>query len=125
MVLVTAMVFAILSVSSRVERADSDQPPAVRATVTIAPGARPIAVPRGYFGLSTEYWTLPFFARHVTELERVLSLLHVRGSGPFVLRVGGDSADHTFWIARARRLPGKAPGPCRHQGGPGSARCPG
>jgi hypothetical protein len=105
MVLVTAMVFAILSVSSRVGRADSDQPPAVRATVTIAPGARPIAVPRGYFGLSTEYWTLPFFARHLTELERVLSLLHVRGSGPFVLRVGGDSADHTFWIARARRLP--------------------
>ena len=30
-------------------------------------------------------------------LERALSLVRVRGDGPLILRVGGDSADHAFW----------------------------
>jgi hypothetical protein len=37
--------------------------------------------------------------------ERVLALLHVRGDGPLVLRIGGDSADHSFWRPRWRRMP--------------------
>ena len=103
--LITTLGFAGLSISNQVERADSDQPRAVQATVTISPKPAPTSVPRGFFGLSTEYWTLPLYARHLAVFERVLGLLHVRGSGPFVLRIGGDSADHTFWTTGARRLP--------------------
>jgi hypothetical protein len=58
-------------------------------------------VPRSYFGLSTEYWALAQFERRPAVFQRVLSSLHARGDGPFVLRIGGDSADHTFWDPRA------------------------
>ena len=34
-------------------------------------------------------------------LERALSLVRVRGDGPLILRVGGDSADHAFWDPNA------------------------
>jgi hypothetical protein len=37
--------------------------------------------------------------------ERVLGMLHVPGSGPLVLRIGGDSADHAFWDPGGDRLP--------------------
>ena len=37
--------------------------------------------------------------------ERVLSLLHVPGNGPLVLRIGGDSADHSFWAPKRERMP--------------------
>jgi hypothetical protein len=103
--LITSLTFAGFAVSNQVGRADSDPPRAVPATVTLRPGVAPASVPRGFFGLSTEYWTLPVYAPHLTAFGRVLGLLHVRGSGPFVLRIGGDSADHTFWTTGARRLP--------------------
>ena len=102
---VTLLTIAVLWGTGRIERADSDPPAAVAATVTMVPGELATPVPRGYFGLSTEYETLPLYAHHLRVLERLLGLLHVRGSGPFVLRVGGDSADHTFWTPRPRRLP--------------------
>jgi hypothetical protein len=72
-------------------------PAPAEATLTIAPNAQAVNVPRSYFGISTEYWTLPLFERNMPVLERVISLLHVPGDGPLVLRVGGDSADHSFW----------------------------
>jgi hypothetical protein len=68
-----------------------------RAQVSVSGNARMTIVPRSYLGLSTEYWALPRFARRMPLLERVLSLLHVRGDGPMILRIGGDSADHAFW----------------------------
>ncbi len=61
-------------------------------------------IPRSYFGLSTEYWALAQFERRPAVFERVLSSLHARGEGPFVLRIGGDSADHTFWDPRSTPL---------------------
>lgn len=79
--------------------------PAARAMLTIGPDAPLAAVPRSFFGLSTEYWALPLYAWRMTLFERVLTMLHVPGDGPFVLRVGGDSADHTFWERTAVRLP--------------------
>ncbi|MGI9183927.1 MAG: hypothetical protein ACR2GZ_03025 [Solirubrobacteraceae bacterium] len=103
--LITSLTFVVLSISSQVERADSDQPRAIRATVVVSSQASAVPVPRSFFGLSTEYWTLPLYAPHLAVFERVLGLLHVRGSGPFVLRIGGDSADHTLWTNRVRRLP--------------------
>ncbi len=78
------------------------------AVLTIAPTAATTRVPASYFGLSTEYWTLPLFERDMPVFERVLSLLHVPGNGPLVLRIGGDSADHSFWAPKARKMPGWA-----------------
>jgi hypothetical protein len=74
------------------------------ALVTLAPGAIK-TVPRSFLGISTEYWGLPEFERRMSILERTLSLLRPQGGGPLVLRVGGDSADHSFWMPRARPMP--------------------
>jgi hypothetical protein len=75
------------------------------AEVTIDAAAGLREAPRSFLGLSTEYSTLPLFERHMALLERVVSLLHVSDDGPFVLRVGGDSADHSFWEPRPRNVP--------------------
>lgn len=48
---------------------------------------------------------MPLFERHMPAFRRALSLIHVPGEGPFVLRVGGDSADETFWAPRAHTSP--------------------
>jgi len=81
--------------------------PAV-ASVTIARGASTVPVPASYFGISTEYWALPLFERNTPVFERVLAMLHEPGDGPLVLRIGGDSADHSFWNPKPRRMPGWA-----------------
>jgi len=76
-----------------------------QAAVTIAMQLPAMRVPPSYLGISTEYWTLPLFEGHITQLARALSLVRVPGGGPLILRVGGDSADCTFWSASARRRP--------------------
>ena len=73
--------------------------------VALATGERPAPVPPSFLGLSTEYWSLPGFAGHMTVFARVLSMLRVPGDGRFILRVGGNSADHTIWAARLRTMP--------------------
>jgi hypothetical protein len=83
-------------------------PPLPRASVTIARSAPTVAVPSSYFGLSTEYWALPLFERNTPVFERVLAMLHEPGDGPLVLRIGGDSADHSFWTPKSRPMPGWA-----------------
>jgi Glycosyl hydrolase family 79 C-terminal beta domain len=83
-------------------------PALAQATLTIGPKLSTAPVPSSFFGISTEYWTLPLFERDAPAFERVLSLLHVAGDGPLVLRIGGDSADHSFWSPRARKMPGWA-----------------
>ncbi len=84
-------------------RPDSTGTP--QATVTIGPGASTAPVPSSYFGISTEYWTLPLFERNTPVFDRVLALLHVRGDGPLLLRIGGDSADHSVWRPRWKHMP--------------------
>jgi hypothetical protein len=76
-----------------------------QAEVTITSRASMMSVPDSFLGLSTEYWGLPLFERRSSLFDRVLSLVHVRGDGPLVVRIGGDSADHAFWDPRARRVP--------------------
>ena len=66
-------------------------------------GSRPI--PHSFFGLSTEYWTLPQDQPHIALYRRVLSLMHVAGDGRFILRIGGDSASHTFYDPTGLVLP--------------------
>jgi hypothetical protein len=77
----------------------------VSARVTVTGTARMAMLPRSYLGLSTEYWALPQWAGEMPLLERVMSLIHVPGDGPLVLRVGGDSADHSFWDPHENALP--------------------
>jgi hypothetical protein len=73
--------------------------------LTISRKAQPTPIPRSFLGLSTEYWTLPVDERHVALYGRVISLLHVAGDGPFVLRIGGDSSDHTFYAPDITDVP--------------------
>jgi hypothetical protein len=75
------------------------------ALVTIAAHARGRRVPRSFFGLSTEYWSIPWYERHAALFERALGLLQAPGDGPLIMRIGGDSADHTFWDPRRRKMP--------------------
>jgi hypothetical protein len=91
---------AAASRSSRASRAS-----ATSVAVALAPGDRPTPVPPSFLGLSTEYWSLPGYAGHLATFARVLSQLHVPGDGPVILRVGGNSADHTLWARRLRTMP--------------------
>lgn len=75
------------------------------AAVTISSGASLLDIPRSFLGISTEYWALPVFERQMPVLERALSLLRAPDSGPLVLRIGGDSADHSFWDPMKRPMP--------------------
>jgi len=76
-----------------------------RADVTVPVQARTSAIPRAFLGLSTEYATLPLVEQDTGLYERVLSLLHVPGDGRFVLRIGGDSADHAIFDPSTDGLP--------------------
>jgi Glycosyl hydrolase family 79 C-terminal beta domain len=86
-----------------VERRDATRP--LPARVTITPQAAMTPIPRSYLGLSTEYSALPQWSSSMSLLERVLSLVHVTRGGPLVLRVGGDSADRSFWDPDAAPMP--------------------
>jgi hypothetical protein len=77
--------------------ASSSSRPLPVIALTVRLGARPSPIPRSFLGLSTEYWTLYLDERYAALYGRVLSLLHVPGDGPLVLRIGGDSADHALY----------------------------
>jgi hypothetical protein len=87
--------------SARIARARRAERQAF-AEVSISSPLRTTSIPASFLGLSTEYWALPVYERQLSLLERVLSLLHVPGNGPFLLRIGGDSADQTFWEPSVR-----------------------
>ena len=78
-------------------------PPSAKVT---ASGSIPL--PPSFFGLSVEWNELPDFERHLPAFERILRLWQVTGDGPQVLRLGGDSADLTYWKPPAIRLPAGA-----------------
>jgi hypothetical protein len=67
----------------------------VQAQVVISAHAAMRRIPVSFLGISTEYWSLPLWERHLSLLDRVFSLVH--GPGPLIVRIGGDSADRTFW----------------------------
>jgi hypothetical protein len=84
---------------------EAPAPPLPGAQLTIGANATATNLPTSFLGLSSEYWALPLFERDMPVFERVLSLLHVPRAGPLVLRVGGDSADHSFWDPTVKRMP--------------------
>ncbi len=88
----------------RQSSAQGQYAPAV-VRLAIDPKARTTPIPESFLGLSTEYWTLPVDERHFSLYRRVISLLHVPGDGPFVLRVGGDSSDRTLYDPEVLRFP--------------------
>src|SRR6516164_1580640 len=75
------------------------------ASLTIPRGAWTRPIPHSFFGVSTEFWSIPLFAPDSRVLLRVLALLHAQGNGPLVIRIGGDSADHSMWLPPARSVP--------------------
>lgn len=75
-----------------------------RALVSLS-GARPVPIPRSFLGLSTEYWVVPVWDRQLAALQHVVSDLRVPGDGPFILRIGGDSADQSLWQPKMRKIP--------------------
>jgi hypothetical protein len=76
--------------------------------VSITPGASVVKLPTSFFGFSIEFSELPLYEQFLPSFERVMSLLRVAGNGPQVLRIGGDSADLTFWNPGSRPLPAGA-----------------
>jgi hypothetical protein len=112
--LTAALVAAILVLFVALPDHDGVRPAAARARtvmllhaeVAVSLRGRARTVPRSFLGLSTEYWDVPAYARRLGSFQRILSLLHVPGDGPFVLRIGGDSADRSLWDPRARTMPG-------------------
>jgi hypothetical protein len=95
------LLFPLPDHDSRAAGAGGRPAPVRSAIVTVPAQTSGQPIPRSFLGLSTEYWTLPIYARHLALFERVLSLLRVPGDGAFVLRIGGDSADHAAWLPRA------------------------
>ncbi len=71
------------------------------AQVTLGVGS-PVTVPSSFLGISTEYWTIPVWARQMSLLDRALAMLSQ--DGPIRLRIGGDSADRVQW-APTQELP--------------------
>ncbi len=61
-------------------------------------------VPAGFFGLSLEYPALAANEEHLGTFERILTMLHPRGTGAMRLRIGGDSSQVTFLARRHHRL---------------------
>ncbi len=66
-------------------------------TATISRDARTIPLPASFLGFSTEYWGLPADAGHLALFARLISFVRVARDRRFVLRIGGNSSDHSFW----------------------------
>ncbi len=81
---------------------DADSPSAHAAAITVDPGSRDPVVPRGFLGLSIEYPALEAYAgSDPSALDPVFEQL-VRNLAPGqapILRIGGNSADRTWWPA--------------------------
>ena len=93
-------------------RGSNDPPPSAAgaATVTVDRSATGTTVPAGFVGLSLEYPAVSAYAgRDPSSLDPVFVQL-VRNLAPGqapVLRIGGNSADRTWWpVAGASRPPG-------------------
>jgi hypothetical protein len=67
-----------------------------------------VRVPQSFLGISTEYWSVPRYERQYQIFDRVLGYLRVADGGPLILRIGGDSADHTYWEPVERAMPSTA-----------------
>lgn len=110
-VAVVAVVIAVFALV-RPGRSLHDPPAGIAgaATVTVDQSATGVAIPAGFVGLSLEYPAVPAYAGNdPRSLDPVFEQL-IRNLAPGqapVLRIGGDTADRTWWpTARVRRPAG-------------------
>ncbi len=85
----------------------SPAPPPI-ATATVDEAARGVAVPPAFLGISMEYWGFAHDAGSLYRPDPLLArLLHGLASGgaPPTLRIGGRSADASWWNPARRRRP--------------------
>ena len=71
-----------------------------RLTITLGPALRPI--PSDFFGLSFETSEMPHFEAAGATFDRMIALIRPATGTPLPVRVGGRSADETYWGASAR-----------------------
>lgn len=82
--------------------------PAATETISVGATARSPTIARGFLGLSIEYQSVAVDAGPSSHPNRVLNQLIANlnpGQRP-VIRIGGDSTDHTWYPVRGDHLPG-------------------
>jgi len=77
------------------------------ATVAVSTTGKLRPIPSSFLGFSTEYWSLPVDSQYPSLFGRILSDLKVPGQG-LVLRIGGNSADQSFFDPAVTSYPGWA-----------------
>jgi Glycosyl hydrolase family 79 C-terminal beta domain len=70
-------------------------PAPLPAVFSLTSGGR--FVPSGFFGISTEYDQLVTYENAGPLFDRAISLMRPQDRSRMLLRIGGKSADHTFW----------------------------
>lgn len=77
----------------------------VLARVSVSVGAPLRSVPSSYLGIAVEYNDLLNYERTFASFTRLLAVLRPPGErGPVIMRVGGESADSSFWQNDDRTL---------------------
>ena len=101
--LAVAVLGAAAAMASQGGRGHSDP-----LVLTVNAGAPARVIPRGFIGLSTEYWAIPQFAGEdpaAIDPVFVQLLKNLAPGQPPVLRIGGDSTDWTWWPTPGMRKP--------------------
>lgn len=65
----------------------------------------PRPIPASFLGLSTEAWEIPHYSRYSATMSRVIGLVRTGAKRPFLLRIGGDSADLSRWVGDGQPVP--------------------
>ena len=84
---------------------------ALAARFSLAAGSQ--AIPRSAFGLSVEYNEFATYEREGAIFDRVIKLIRPQDGSRMLLRLGGKSADRTYYQARPLK-----PAPFSHPVGP-------
>lgn len=92
--LLVAFVLSVFAQSPAASAAPVHQYPA-----SVAIGKRARQIPRAFLGLSVEYPEVAQFAQLRGPVSNTLKLLQGGDRSPLILRIGGGSADRTWWQA--------------------------
>jgi hypothetical protein len=105
--LAAAGLLVVVTAFAGLEAADSATPAPVPVRVTVSGTQTGRAMPSGFLGLSLEYSAIhQYLGRDSAAIDPVFTQLvaALTPGGSPVLRIGGDSTDHTWWP-----LPGVVP----------------
>ena len=76
-------------------------PPTLPAGLTLGSGTQ--SIPRSFFGLSVTYNELAAYEKDAAAFKHVLSLIRPQDGSRLELRIGGKSADRTFYVTKPTR----------------------